>query len=308
MLGALADYRNDKQQARTFFRLAESMSRRNIMAELWLIEDAVERNNISDVIEHYDRAMRVSSGSRAILLPVLLAAASDLAVMTDLRPVLAQRPLWWKDYFKRLAANGENTKVMSVSLDAIKLDLRNPEERVLAENVLRRMVTLKDERGAILAANSLEGRPGSTRSLLDGAFESSDGILPFAWWLRDENNVRTYRDIVPNGSLGLWIVTNSDMSGGAAQQLIGLSPGRYTLSGSAGSVPATPLAQPTIVMSCGNGAPLTRFSLPPSTEGGRGFRFQFDVPSANCRTQWVTLLTAPAADTSIWIDNLAIGR
>jgi hypothetical protein len=307
-LGAIADYRKDRQQARTFFRLAESASRRNIVAELWLIEDAVERGDISEAIGHYDRAMRVSIDSRASLLPVLLSAASDPAIMKDLRAVLVQRPLWWEDYVQQLAANGEDTTVMSISLDAVKPDLRDPAERGLAENTLRRMVALKDERGAVVAANRLEGLPGSIRSLRDGNFETADGVLPFAWWLRDEENVRTYRDTVPNGSVGLWIVTSGDTSGGAAQQLIGLSPGRYTLSGSAGDVPTNPLARPAITMSCGNGSLLTRFALPPSDEGGRGFRFQFDVPPTGCQTQWVTLLTAPATDTSVWIDNLAISR
>lgn len=306
-LAAIEDYRNDKAGARTLFQLAEAMSRRNIVAQLWLIEDAVGRDRIDEVLVHYDRTMRISIDSRQALLPVLLSAATDPAILKSLLPMLARRPLWWKDYAQRLATTGGDTMVMAASIQAIRPDLRSAEERSLAEGVLRRMIALKDERRAILAANKIEGRRGPARSLRDGDFETSDGLLPFAWWLRDENSVRAYRDSVPNGSMGLWIVS-SDASGGAAQQLMGLPSGRYILSGAAGGVPDGPMLQPAVEMSCGNGVSLTRFTLPPSDESGGSFRFRFDIPATNCVTQWVTLVTAPATDSSVWIDNLAITR
>lgn len=305
-LAAMADYMNDKKTARALFRLSESVSRRNIVTELWLIEDAVERESVGEAIAHYDRAMRVSIDTRAALLPVLLSAASDPAVLKELLPVLAQRPLWWKDYIQRLGASGDDTAVMAASIRAVRPNLRSPEESILTENVLRRMIALKDDRRAVRVANDLEGRPGATRSLRGGNFDAPDGVLPFAWWLRDEGNVRTYRDTVPNGSQGLWIVTSDDTSGGVAQQLIGLPPGRYTLSGAAGDVPSDPLARPAIEVSCGNGTKLTRFLLPTSGEQGQGFRFRFDVASAGCATQWIGITSASAADTSVWIDNLSI--
>jgi hypothetical protein len=307
-LAAITDYMNDKKAARTLFRLSESVSRRNIVTELWLIEDAVERESVGEAIAHYDRAMRVSIDTRATLLPVMLSAASDPAVLKEIMPVLAQRPLWWKDYMQRLAASGENTTVMAASIRAVRPDLGDPEEAILTENILRRMIALKDERRAIRVANDLEGTPGDTRSLRGGNFDVPDGVLPFAWWLRDEGNVRTYRDTVPNGSQGLWIVTSDDTTGGVAQQLIGLSPGRYTLSGAAGDVPSDPMARPAIEVSCGNGMKLTRFVLPASGEQGRGFRFSFTVPPAGCATQWIGITSASAADTSVWIDNLAIAQ
>lgn len=307
-LGALADLQGNKRQAQTLFRLSEGVSRRNALAELWLIEDAVGRGSIGEAVRHYDRAMRVSIDSRQILLPVLVSAAKQPAIAEDLLPLLARRPLWWKDYLEQLAAIGDDSAVMAASLQAITPDLRNAEERTLAENVLRRMVALKDDRRAVLAANRLEGRSGQTRSLRGGDFEHDDGVLPFAWWLRDEGNVRAYRDTVPDGTLGLWIVTSGETSGGAAQQLIGLPPGRYALSGSVGGVPVDPLARPSIVVSCSSGVTLSRFALPPSPGDGRGFKFAFVVPRAACPTQWLTVFTAPAADTSVWLDAMTITR
>ncbi|AJP74791.1 hypothetical protein [Sphingomonas hengshuiensis] len=307
-LAALADYRRDRAGARALFRVSETLSRRNTFAQLWLIEDAVARDDSVEALKHYDRAMRVSPEARVMLLPILLTASSDPAIRKELLPLLAQRPLWWKDYVQRLAQEGDNPQVMADVLRAIRLDIRQVDQRSLAEDVLRRMVSLNDERRAMLAANHMEGLAGSTRSLRGGDFEPNNSLLPFTWWMRDETSIRAYRDIVPNGSLGLRVVTSAGNSGGVAQQLFGLSPGHYVFQGQAGDVSADPLARPALELACARGAQLARFVLPASDENGRSFRFAFDVPATDCAMQSISLVTAPAVDTDMWLDSLAITR
>lgn len=307
-LAALDDYRGDKAQARTLFRLSEGLSRRNNMTQLWLIEDAVARNDVSEAIHHYDRAMRVSFNVRPTLLPVLIKATADSTVRSALIPVLSQRPRWWKDYVQLLGQRGENAQAMTEALHATRLDVRKPDERFLAEGVLRRMVALNAERAAVAAANRLDGVAGNTRGLQEGSFEGAAVIAPFAWALRDETSIRAYRDTVPNGTLGLRVLTSAGASGGVAQQLIGLAPGRYTLQGVAGDVSSDVSARAAIELRCGAGQQFARFVLPPAGGQGQRFRFVFDVPAEDCGAQWVGIVTAPAVDTDMWLDNLTITR
>lgn len=307
-LAALDELRNDTRRARALFRASETVSRRNVLTQFWLIEDAVARGDVAEAIKHYNRAMLVSSEARTTLLPVLAQASSDPAIRKELLPLLAKRPLWWKDYLQQLGTSGADPTAMALALAATRTDIRNPDERGLAQAILRRMVALKDGRGALRAANRLERVPGSTRSIREGDFETADGLVPFAWWMRDEDSIRAFRDTVPDGGMGLRIETSSGASGGVAQQLIGLAAGRYIMQGRAGDVSTDQTARPTINVTCETGKPLSRFSLPSAGPNGRSFRFAFDVPATDCALQWVTIVTAPAVDTNIWLDNLTATR
>lgn len=307
-LAALDEYRGKPKRARALFQAAEAVSRRNTLAELWLIEDAVGRGSIPEAIAHYNRAMLVSNDARATLIPVLGSASSDPAVLKKVLPLLARRPLWWKDYMLQLGTNGDNAATMAAALRTTRLDVRNAEDSALAQIILRRMVAIKAGPAAILAANRLEGVSGSTRSLRDGGFEAPGSLVPFAWWLRDEGSIRAYRDAVPNGGTGLRISTSSGAGGGVAQQLIGLAPGRYTLTGQAGDVSNDRTARPAIDINCETGTSLTHAELPPSGGDGGRFRFAFEVPATGCQLQWVAIVTAPAVDTDVWLDELAITR
>lgn len=307
-LAALDEYRNDTPRARALFRASEAVSRRNTLAQLWLIEDAVARGDIVGAVRHYNRAMLVSNDARATLIPVLVAASSDPAILREVLPLLARRPLWWKAYMMQLATNGDSAAGMAATLRATRPNIGDPDDVMLAQDILRRMIAIKGGKQAMLAANRLEKILGSTRGLSNGRFEAANGLLPFAWSLRDEPSIRAYRDTVPNGSTGLRIVTTSGASGGVAQQLVGLAPGRHIFQGSSGNVSADPTARSAINVSCETGKPLSRFVPPASGAEGQHFRFDFEVPAMDCPLQWVTIVTAPAVDTDMWLDDLVIDR
>ncbi len=305
-LAAFDEYRGDTKRAGALFRAAETVSRRNTLAELWLIEDAVRRNSVPEAIRHYNRAMLVSNDARATLIPVLVSASADPVVLKELQPLLARRPLWWRDYMTQLGTTGDSAATMATALRVTRINVRNADDAALAQLILRRMVAIKAGRAAILAANRLEGGAGPTRGLRDGGFEAPGNLVPFAWSLRDETSIRAYRDTLPNEGTGLRVVTSSGASGSVAQQLIGLAPGRYVLQGQAGDVSADRTARPTITITCEAGPSLGQVDLPQSGGEGRGFRYAFAVPATGCPLQWVAIVTAPAVDTDIWLDNLAI--
>lgn len=82
-----------QNRARELMRLSERASRRDYRAQLWLIEDAVAREDVAGAIAHYDRALSTRPALAGLLIPVLASAASDVAIQTALVPYLkANRP------------------------------------------------------------------------------------------------------------------------------------------------------------------------------------------------------------------------
>ena len=66
-------------QGEALFHFASSLSRRDVPTQLWLIEDAVRKNDIPGALSHYDAALRSSLASQQIS-----AATSSAAPM---RPI-----------------------------------------------------------------------------------------------------------------------------------------------------------------------------------------------------------------------------
>ncbi|WP_157081315.1 hypothetical protein [Novosphingobium naphthalenivorans] len=308
MLGAVADFQEDEAQAQAFFQSSEAMSRRNLLTEMWLIEDAVSHGDVSEALSHYNRAMLVSTKSRKTLLPILVSATSEPDVLANLLPMLAQKPLWWKAYVNEMGASGKDPAVMSAAVLALKLDLSDPEQKSLIERVLNRMIALNDEKGALQTANDLEGRTEAYRTIQDGEFDQAPGLLPFAWWLSQDSNIQAYRGKVPGGGEGLWLETHDDTGGGIARQLIGLEPGHYLFSGIFGDQTSDAVNHLAIELSCRQGGRLRNFNLPSTKEIRQSFRFEFDVPLSSCHTQWVKFRSVLGGDNKVWIDKINIKK
>lgn len=98
LLGYVADARGDTKTARDLMLLSQRVSRRDFGTQLWLIEDAVARNDKAAAIYHYDIAMRTTPGSFPILFPTLTGALDDPEVRVALAPIVRQAPVWLPAY------------------------------------------------------------------------------------------------------------------------------------------------------------------------------------------------------------------
>ncbi len=307
-LATLEAYRSNDSLSSRLFHLSEKVSRRNVTTQLWMIEDAVARNDVSSALSHYDIAMRVSIKIRPKLLSLLIQAAEAPDVSAELSGVLKGRPIWWNDYMTALLGSSKDAALIANSLDLLAPTMSPADREYFGENALRRLVALGRGRRAVVLANRLDGKSARYRNLVAGDFSTDGGILPFRWWLRDDDRVRAYRETVPGGGTGLWLTTNSDASGAIAQQMIGLAPGHYVISGRSGGVAADAMARPSILLTCGKEQALVRSPLLPSPEEtGRAFRIPFTVPDSGCDVQWVNIMSALSA-VNAWVDDLSITR
>jgi hypothetical protein len=98
LLGYVADARGDTKKARDLMLLSQKVSRRDLGTQLWLIEDAVARNDKRAALNHYDIAMRATPSSYPILFPTLTGALGDPDVRIALAPIVRQAPVWLPAY------------------------------------------------------------------------------------------------------------------------------------------------------------------------------------------------------------------
>lgn len=88
--------------------MADRLSRRDLGAQLFLIEDAVRRNDITAALRHYDTALRVEESSRALLYPVLTTALDEPLIRQRFKPYLADPPPWMESFLRHAVSTTAN--------------------------------------------------------------------------------------------------------------------------------------------------------------------------------------------------------
>lgn len=313
--GFTAMLSGDAQEARRFFEYSESLSRRDLPTQLWLIEDKVQRNDINGALRHYDRALRVSSEARSLLIPILVQASADRAIALPLSELLKARPLWWSAFVDALITEGRSPAALAFIVHRLRL---RPDDAGERERLAHALSTLAG-RGAIGEAYAIyrDARPEPERSALlrNGGFESGDSLGPFDWWLVDESGlaaVRERRD-GSSGDFALSLVAGNGRGGEVARQLLVLRPGRYRLTMRAGDIVGDPLARPIVQFACARGqqTSLAQIRLPTATSGGSRIAETITVPSSGCEAQLLTISTGSLLEqppVTPWVDGLALTR
>lgn len=104
-IGFVAELNGNQAVARRMIERATRISARDLEAQLWLIEDAVRRDDVQGALTHHDIALRVSKRAPPLLFPVLIAATEDRALLAPLVRVLSRKPAWG-NFFLLNAAGG----------------------------------------------------------------------------------------------------------------------------------------------------------------------------------------------------------
>jgi hypothetical protein len=138
LLGYVADVRGDQKKARELMLLSHKVSRRDFGTQLWLIEDAVARNDKMRALYHYDIAMRTTPSSWSILFPTLTGALNDPEVRVGLAPYIKATPEWLAPFLGEAINTMENpANLADVMVKAGRLpdrdDLRNLSNSLLAQ-------------------------------------------------------------------------------------------------------------------------------------------------------------------------------
>jgi hypothetical protein len=268
-LGFVADLEGNKVQARKAFNYAETLSRRDAATQLWLIEDAVRRNNVPDALRHYDVALRTSSLAKAVIEPVLMAATEDKTLVAPIAMMMRGAP-WTPDFLTRLIAEGpspRNTARIVALLGMPKGDYR----RDVYRRLIIRAATAEDWP---LVAQSYRIATGTTPGnaalpIVDPDFRKAGPFIPLDWQFPSSPEIFTERT-----ENGLSVVARGD--GAVARQLTLLPPGRYRIAITTDG--ALPLS-----------AGLTCSHSGPSIARWKGRQIQEVLIEPGCQTHWLAI-------------------
>lgn len=287
-LGINADVRGDKAGARQYFAYAQKLSRRDMRTQLFMIEDAVQRNDIPGALHQYDMTLRVFPTLGDMLYPVLASASADPEIRRELVRKLAAKPMWSDSFIGFVAGKGPDPK----STAALFIDLRRAGV-VIPETARAAAVN------ALLTAGQIDAAWSYYATIRSGADRRRSRDLRFATMLEtppqfDWTPINEGSGLTTGIQGGIFDFTAPASAGGRMlQQLQLLPPGSYRLNGHSIGIEQATGALPYWTLRCQNGRELGRVEVPNSNVANGNFTGMFSVP-ADCPVQTLVLMARPS--------------
>ena len=182
-LGIAADARGDAARAAATFAYAERLSRRNVEAQIWLVEYNVRRDDIGGALAHYNVLLSTSTEARPAFSGILINASSRPEIAQAVNRMLLTRPNWRDDFLTRFVFEGRDP----AALATVSRRVFNPavaEDREILLRVLARLVELGRYDLAWDAYRDAIRQESGERAplpLRNGNFASDQGLPPFDW-------------------------------------------------------------------------------------------------------------------------------
>jgi hypothetical protein len=293
------------------FHFAESLSRRDLPTQLWLIEDRVAANDVPAALEHYDIALRTSSASADMLLPVMVAATSEASMVSPIARLLATDPPWRREFLGRLVENAPSP----ANAVAIVAAFNRPgtiADRDLLTYFVDKLVGRRafDEAWQIyrLLDASAPVHPGALRN---GDFERRNLVPPFDWQLEGGDGIGSEQRQLDHAGAGASLYVYSDgRDGVVARQVLAAPAGDYVLSAQIGAVEGETPVGLSWQVACGNanGSVLAQGRID-QVGSLRQFALPVHVPSSDCPAQWLfvgVLHRGDSEQASAWVDSVRL--
>lgn len=283
-LGFFRQQQGDMAGARRLQAYVQRLSRRNLQAQLWAIEDAVTRGDVAGALRHYDIALRTSREAQDILFPVLSAAIEQPEVRTAVISTLSARPRWTAAFIGHVAGSETDPRIVAQLFTGLRRTGLSISPDATAA-VINRLVAS----GAIEFAwhHYAALRPGADRrGLRDRQFRGTKGLPTVFDWTPSNDTTMTAMLGVTNGT-GFGFALSPGSAGLLVQQLQWLPPGAYQLEGRSSAIEQPAASLPYWVLACRDGEELGRVVVP----AGNNARFtgHFIVPE-KCAVQTLALI------------------
>jgi hypothetical protein len=282
MIATARDVAGDPAAARRLMAYSESLSLRDLPTQVWLIQDAVQHNDVMGALHHYDVALRSSEASKPLLFPVLIKALDQPAVVAGLVGTLAAQPEWAGGFLDRAAREAPDLDGLAALIRGLALHGYKVPKAVTAQ-ASARMVDARryDTAWQVYAVSDVHAARGTIRDPDFVRFGMAEG--PFAWTMISGNGLMAE----PRGSGGHSVLAYRAMTGTGgviARQLLMLQAGDFRLSGAAPE--RTSDAPPPVVrLTCASsGQVVATISANASTFAGPVI-----VPAA-CPAQWLEIV------------------
>lgn len=297
----------DVGTARRLFAHSDMLSRRDLTTRIWLIEDAVQREDIKGAIDNYDIALRTSRNAPDRLFPILASASSDPAIAAVLVPTLAKRPPWGEAFLHYLSNSGPDPRAAATffrQLDARRVPIAETSQA----SVVNALVIANAFDDAWSYYRTLRSHADRRRSR-DPNFADQVAVPTAFDWTPRMSDAGVTASIQRTAANGLFdFATPSTVGGIVLEQLQLLPVGRYQLVGRSMGVEQPRDSRPYWVLVCTDGRELGRIDVPNSSVNNGLFEGVLIVPSS-CPAQILRLVARPSSlisGVTGQIDRLAL--
>ncbi|TXC72006.1 hypothetical protein FSB78_14400 [Sphingomonas ginsenosidivorax] len=288
-LGLNSQLKNGSSGARPIFDYVQRLTRRNLQAELWQIQDSAVRGNVSNSLRHIDIALRTSRQAPDLLFPVLGAVIQDVDTRERLARIMLTHPRWNELFIPYVAGNGQDPLAVAAlfrRLAAGSIVIPAPSQAII---VARLVTSHPDQAWAYYASF----RPGVTRThLRDGRF--STAIVepsPFDWVPTDDTSLSvSILRAREGGAVELSVPSSS--GGQLLSQFQYLPPGIYDLRGKSADITQASAARLYWKLDCEGGRELGRVEMLAAQYRGGRFAGHLSV-LADCPIQRLSLVARP---------------
>jgi hypothetical protein len=263
LLGFSADMRNNQKLAERLNLLAFSLTRREANAQLWLLERAVQRNDLRTVLVRYDELLCTNRNLQPILFSKLAEALSDPELRNAFAPYIRKSPIWLSGFVGFALGQPNADALSSVIRQAGGLP-KEERFRVLESLLLGELFTRKKYFEAHAFYNSLPGTEPhvpTTLSLNKAALDPK--FSPISWTIQSNSSVGgAIEEHNKRHLLKAFALTGE--VGIAASKYTFIRPGTYQF-----------VTAHTINSKRGNGR--AQWTLRCATESDQGIFYQYDL-------------------------------
>lgn len=291
-LGLSAQLRGDVSEARRLFAHSNVLTRRDFQAQLWAIEDAVAREDISGAIRNYDLALRTSRYASEILFPILSSSIGEPSIAAALARVLASRPPWGDAFLSYVAVSGPDPKIRA-GFFRILVARRIPVPEAAQANVVNALVAAKAYGEAWNHYRTLR-LPADRQRSRDPQFAAQLEAPTVFDWMPVTDNPGIAATIQRDDRDGVFdFATPPTIGGVILLQMQFLPQGRYRIQGRSTGIDQPRESRPYWSLVCADGRELGRVDLPNSAEADGQFNGFFTV-SGVCPAQQLRLVARPS--------------
>lgn len=211
-----------RPKARAIMQLSERASRRDLLAQFWLIEDAVQRGDTVGALQHYDRVLSVRSGAEGQLIPVLVAASSEPEIQAALVPYLRANRSWVPAFLATAVANAPDPVAVARLFQLYGGARTVPAHAELETRLIQRLV----QSGKIREAHAFAVHAGGAPNAFAFSAATIDPrYRPLAWTLYEGAD----GSVALENQDSLAISVRADMTIVAASRTIPAGPGLQVL-------------------------------------------------------------------------------
>jgi hypothetical protein len=301
----LSGLSSDKQVQEQLALQISKFSKRNVAAQVGNINILLARRRFGDALIEVDALLRARPKMTDVVLPALLALASDKDGIAALANTLKIDPPWRAEFFQSLIKNDPDGNAPLAILNA----LRNSKAPVKSEELTLLIGTLivgkKIEKAYFVWLDFLPPEDLIyVETVFDGGFEREPKNLYFDWTIIPRNNAKIFVDFRPgtvsNRSLVIDFFDDKGFFSNVSQ-LTQIFPGKYQVSF---EFKAQNLkAEKGLIwkFSCIDGLELGKSEALQKSGPWQTLTFLVEVPDENCNSQVLRLESVSAAelDTNI---------